>query len=507
MNLLDALCSFGHECKSVVQLCMSPYFERQYSSITDAIADGLPNANWAGILALAYEYIIEFDKELAVLSQKVPRNIFILDCTAQQRSYAPTLYDKHMTHMPNPTPGNKPICVGHQYSIVALGLQAKSLYEKHWAPPLSVKKVGSHEKGNELGIKQLNDCIEELNQSQALNISVADSQYGTPKCRESVIKNENLVHIFRLRNDRNVFLQPKVDCQEQLPSKGRKQEYGDKMTLSKPETHPECEDSAQFSMTTKRGKARIISIRSWHDVLLRGTTEFRSSEHPLNLIQIVITDENNQPIYQRPLWLGVLGKRRHEVTIKEAQQVYAQRYDIEHLNRFGKQNLLMASNQTPDVSHEELWWQLCCLAYVQLFLASGIVPSIPQSWERYLPEYKDKGERDDLLDVSAPSKTQRGFANVLNTLGTPATKPVPRGNPKGRSQGETQPKRNHHDVIFKGSKGPKKNIKKDNSKDPKNKEKNSAPQTLDDLLESVQSSLKKLNLTPEAFSKLLSNTS
>ena len=41
MNTLDALSSFGHHCRSVVELGEAPCFERGYTSITDGIADGL----------------------------------------------------------------------------------------------------------------------------------------------------------------------------------------------------------------------------------------------------------------------------------------------------------------------------------------------------------------------------------------------------------------------------------------------------------------------------------
>jgi len=46
MNLLDALTSSGAQCDSPVQLSNSEFFKREYSSITDSIADGLPHAHW-----------------------------------------------------------------------------------------------------------------------------------------------------------------------------------------------------------------------------------------------------------------------------------------------------------------------------------------------------------------------------------------------------------------------------------------------------------------------------
>ena len=56
MNLLDALSCHGRKYNSVVQLSNSQHFKRQYSSITDAIADGLPDACWDDIRKLIFQY-------------------------------------------------------------------------------------------------------------------------------------------------------------------------------------------------------------------------------------------------------------------------------------------------------------------------------------------------------------------------------------------------------------------------------------------------------------------
>ena len=92
-NLLDALCTRGRQANSVTELSNAPCFERQYSSITDAIANGLPHANWESILKLI---------------------------------------DRTITHAPNPAPGNKPIAVGHQYSVIAGLPDAQEAAKKHW---------------------------------------------------------------------------------------------------------------------------------------------------------------------------------------------------------------------------------------------------------------------------------------------------------------------------------------------------------------------------------------
>lgn len=491
MNLLDAASSHGHHCKSVVQLSTAPCFERQYSSITDAIADGLSEASWEEIKKLCY-------KKSKCDEEETP-NHFIIDCTPNPRPYAKKLVDRHVTHAPNPAPGNKPICIGHQYSVIVSSPANAEQKAKKWVRPLSAERVPSQQKGNEFGMQQLSDYIDDLEINDKLNICVTDSLYGTDECRKIAAAQENLVHIFRLRNNRNIFFAPTKS--ENLSGKGRGKEFGSKMQLGDVTTHRPCDTTIDHTVITRKGATHIVTINCWNDMLLRGSRKFRSCEHPINLIQITVTNEQGEKVFQRPLWLGVLGKRRKELSLMDIQQAYAERYDIEHFFRFGKQNLLMDASQTADSQHEELWWKFCCLAYMQLYLASGVVPSMPQPWERYLPEFKEVKEQEKA--ISSPSKTQRGFANVLETIGTPAATCVARGKPVGRMSGDVQVKKETQPVMFKT----KKTTAKTNLSTSELTDNSSDSKKIKQLVDTVQTSLKKLNLTPSEFSKLLVNSS
>jgi hypothetical protein len=44
--------------------------------------------------------------------------------------------------------------------------------------------------------------------------------------------------------------------------------------------------------------------------------------------------------------------------------------------------------QTPDVRHEESWWQLVMIAYAQLYLSRSLANTLPNPWEKYLPAFK-----------------------------------------------------------------------------------------------------------------------
>ena len=104
-------------------------------------------------------------------------------------------------------------------------------------------------------------------------------------------------------------------------------------------------------------------------------------QFPLKLIRIRLFREEGTLLFKRPLWLIVAGERAQELSLVEIYQAYRQRFDLEHFFCFGKQKLLMDKYQTPDVEHEENWWQLVTLAYLQLYLAAPLAQNMPRPWE------------------------------------------------------------------------------------------------------------------------------
>ncbi len=493
-DLLDALTSHGRQCRSIVELSQTQSYQRQYSSITDAIADGMPSANWPAIQKYVYT-------SLAADSKQKP-NCFVLDCTPNPRPFARKLRDRTVVHAPNPAPGNKPICVGHQYSVLAL-YPTPTLAKKHWLIPLSVKRVTSTQKGNEVGMKQLAQTIEQLGLKEELTISVGDSLYSSLACRQSASEMENHVHLFRLNSRRNVYgyVEPKKSNVA-----GRHKEYGAKMALQQIETHPECDEITHTTWTTAKGKTYQVELRAWHNRLLRGTRTFRSAQHPFTLIQILVLDQDGKAVFKHPLWLGAAGKRRAEVSVLDAYGYYDQRYDIEHFFRFGKGHLLMSSFQTADVVHEEDWWRLCLLAYAQLNLSSSLVAIVPKPWEKYLPEYQIDNQSHE--QIASPTQTQRGFLNLLDELGSPAMACTARGKSPGRRKGETNGKREKQDIIFKSKKAtpPSSTEQISNLLMQEKHADLSDPQKIAKLIEYVQAQLQQIAFSPPEFADMLLNT-
>ena len=370
---------------------------------------------------------------------------FFIDCTPNPRPYSKTLCDKSIVYAPNPAPGNKPICVGHSYSCIALKPSERKGLVGNWLIPLSVQRVKSNGKGHEVGMQQLPHLIENLNLTHDLTVSVGDTSYGSEACREIASRSENLVHICRLNSKRSVYSMPDNGVDKHV-RRGRKKEYGEKIALSALADTEAPTSQATAGLLTRNLNMHQVTITAWNNKLMRGSKTFKGHLHPMTIVRIEVTDKQGRSMYKRPLWIAAQGLLRHQITLASIYHYYRDRYDIEHFFRFGKSNLLINAYQTPDVTHEENWWRLCLVAYCQLFMAKSIVAHQLKPWEKYLYVYK---ERDFNPLVSSPSQTQRGFAAVLNDIGTPAKPCKVRGTASGRKKGQKPEKRPELDVIFK----------------------------------------------------------
>ncbi len=95
---------------------------------------------------------------------------------------------------------------------------------------------------------------------------------------------KNLIHLFRLNSKRNIFCPPEETGSKQ----GRKKEFGDKMVLSDPDTHPDCDEQAETRWVSRRGKN--YQVRNGHKI----TSRFASHLHP-TLNRSSIKKSSNYP--------------------------------------------------------------------------------------------------------------------------------------------------------------------------------------------------------------------
>jgi hypothetical protein len=199
-------------------------------------------------------------------------------------------------------------------------------------------------------------------------------------------------------------------------------------------------------MTSRQGREYRVEIEAWHDLLMRGKRKPVSipmQRYPFTLVRIRLYNSTGELAYSQPLWVLVMGEKRNMLSLLDIHTAYNQRFDLEHFFRFGKQRLLLAGFQTPDWQHEENWWQLVHLAYLQLWVARALAEDQPRPWERSLPTAKTQS--------LSPTRVQRDFVRIIRQIGTPASTPKRRGYSSGRRMGTILTHRARLPVVFKGS--------------------------------------------------------
>ena len=377
--------------------------------------------------------------------QQRPFWLLGVDTTPQSRLYARTLQDRSYVYQPAPIKSNKPVTIGHQYSEVVLLPEREVQRGSPWVVPLSVQRVSSDEGKELVGALQVGVLLddEELPFHGQLCVEVGDSGYCKPVYLFANRPKANLVTMVRVRGNRT-FYRPALPA-DQRGRRGHPSWYGAPFSLQDPRTWGVPDETATFTVTSRRGRVYQVVIEAWFDLLMHGKRKpipIRMHCYPFTLVRICQYDEKGKLAYPKPLWVLVIGEKRRQLSLPNIHEAYGQRYDIEHFIRFGKQKLLMDSFQTPITEHEENWWSLVHLAYLQLWVARHEAESQPRPWERSLPATQTR--------TLSPSQVQRDFGRIIRQFGTPVLEPKRRGNSRGRRKGTVLARRPRLPVVYKG---------------------------------------------------------
>jgi hypothetical protein len=425
LELVDAI-SCQTNVSSVAELSLTEQFTRQYSSLYAAIA-AAGELDPLLVARLAAQHL--------TLPSLLSFWLLAVDVTAHPRIHAHCLADRGYVYQ-----GTKPrVTVGHQYSSVACLPESVG---STWMVPLLAGRVATAADKELVGAEQVRALLDEpgLPFSTELTVLVGDSYYSKPAFLAAV-QSPNLVVLARCRSDRAFYL-PAVP---EPGRRGRQKVFGHQFMLRDSRTWPEPTETWQTTFTSYRKQLRRVTVTSWSNILMRGKRKpvrLPMEKYPFNLVRVHVTSDQGEEVYKRPLWILVMGDRRAELSLEEIFVAFRQRFQQEHGFRFLKQRLLLTAYQTPDVNHEETWWQLVQLAYLQLWVARSCAHHWPKPWQRYLPII--------LAGLKTPSVVQSDLGRILRQLDH-ITHPVKRrGNAPGRTKGARPPPRKRHPVVRKG---------------------------------------------------------
>ncbi len=452
-NLVMSLSSSSS--KSVVGLSESPYYRYQYSSICDTISNLCTDE-------IGFKKVLkEVQTFLSLYYASLPGAKIVLqtDTTSIKKPHSPTLEGRGYVPIPNNSvPGNKPVEVGFKYSSVHM---SKS---NGWSVPLAIERV----KGNQTVIGLTKSQIEMLFENEGLDFSgrlvvnTADSYYGQAAYLEGTYNQADLVNIVRLRSSKTIY--SKSDKQQE--GSGRPAKYGtkfnlcaqsgdykiyrkDKEYICKQQSifeHPE-DDYQQYCTTMKNGRAVIVQIHRWNNMLIKSSKGHDMKDKPVDVLSVrfVNDDDEQKPVFNKEMYLCISGKRKAELQTIEAQQDYRIRWDIEPSIRLAKQQLLLNAYQTPNIQHLDNWMLVVQLAYGLLYAASDEAKHICQKWQKYNAVEK-QAEQQPRLTMS---QTKKAMPNLLSTFDVKPFIPQKSVNSIGRIKGQKQEPRQKYPVLKK----------------------------------------------------------
>lgn len=380
------------------------------------------------------------------------------DISPLVKKHSPTLPNRRYVYKPNnQVKGNRPVEVGYEFSTVGLSCRQPlyGLSSSVWNLPLSMRLVPAQKNKNSFTADQVNDLLsnKELPFANDLVVNALDSNYSSPEYIAQTHSNPNLVNVIRLASNRNVWKKLSEQEVEQRRSanednRGADAIYGQKYKLNEIEQWDlPIDKQNRFGIKLGNGKACIVAIDLWEDMMLRSKRKHNMKDKPFSLVRVRLLDpQTEKPLFKKCMWLGVWGQRRIELSLEEIFWCYRNRFDAEHFFRFGKQKLLLDKYQTPDEEHLANWLEVVSLAYWMLWAAEEEAVHCCHKWQQYDNNFKKRKKYGAKL---TPSQVQLQLANIILGFEQTPFLPKPQKKGKGRKTGQTQTKRKKYPVLKK----------------------------------------------------------
>src|SRR6266700_7761384 len=387
-NLADALLSES-QAQSLPELSLSPFFERQWPSVYEALEDGRINVEQ--LRTLWVKVLLEERAETEPLWIAV-------DTSNLTRANAVTSADRTIIHLSNLPLADKAISIGWTFStVVVLPEQASS-----WTPIVEQQRVSSEQTAIGVAIGQLQALRPLFGKRQV--IILADRWYSTPEFLRACHELGYSV-LIRLKSNRKLYRVPVRRHKRGAPPKD-----GPLFQGKRPETHGQADE--EWSEEPPEG--RRVHISRWNHLHFQ-----QDRELDLAVIRVEREVAKGTKRDPRVSWFVMLDE---SVPLPQIAQQYRRRFSQEHGYRFLKQELLWTRVHVRTPEQFERWSWLVALVMNQLYLAREFGQALHRPWE-----CTDR--------PVTPQQVRRVMPAILLQVGTPARPCQPRGKSPGRAKG------------------------------------------------------------------------
>jgi hypothetical protein len=406
-ELMDAVMT-TRNAACLAEFALSPLFNRQWSSIYEALQDSRPDRKQLMVL-----YIQQLERQVVSIEEYV---LMAIDHTAWGRPDAQTLKDRTHEYQEG-------VIVGQGYSTIAWIPEPQG----SWALPLLHERMSSGESPISKAATQLKQVCEQLTNPV---LAVLDREYGnaTWVLAQADIPADCLM---RVRKNACFWSAPPA-----YSGRGRPRKHGQKMKLNDHETWMAADTLLEIDHHPQLGQVRVTQWRDLHF--------YRAAGHLVNLILIerIKPMSNGHPF--PPLWLAWVGART--LSLETIWFKYLRRFGVDHWYRFAKQRLhwTLPNLRTPEQC--ERWSDLMPLMSWQLWLAKELVIENRLPWQ-------------SVTINLTPGRVAQSMLALLVEIGTPAQFPKPRGKSPGWTKGNTRTKPPRYPTVKKRTSRPKKSPK------------------------------------------------
>src|SRR5437588_5097360 len=387
-NLGDALLSES-QAQSLPELSLSPFFERQWPSVYEALEDGRINVEQIRAIWVSVLLADRAEHEAIWIA---------VDGSNIARPHARTSADRTIIHVPNLPLVEKPISIGWAFSTVVLLPEQTS----SWTPILEQQRISSEQTAIEVAIAQL-QALRPLFGNRRV-IILADRWYATPEFLRACQELGYSV-LIRLKSNRKLYRVPVRRHKLGAPPKD-----GPLFQGKRPETYGTADEV--WSEDPPSGSS--VQISRWNHLHFQ-----QDRELDLSVIRVEREAAKDSKRDPRVSWFVMLDA---VIPLPQVAPQYRRRFSQEHGYRFLKQALLWTRVHVRTPEQFERWSWLVALVLNQLYLARELGQALHRPWEA-----TDR--------PVTPQQVRRVMPMILLQLGTPARTCQPRGKSPGRAKG------------------------------------------------------------------------